>query len=790
MKTPLELLLENQPPGVQRLLRPSPVVFKHGAAGTENPHQMRRYSERQHSLPDYMAALNPNVTEHDYFRWYTLPDGRRALLIVQGGVERWWIEPRRGEQLVPVEDERQFAVYSGLWLAEEVSSGGKGVVYPSNSLLAEFTSGILSGAQPYPQGLIQTGQDACSGGTWPEFPDAVPIGAYSPERVKQTDAALFAIDPNRNPHYADGLLRWFQQARGLFVPPPTGVTIEKTGLCRVIDGGAGTVRYWAVNCGASGVTAHELTVDTDRAPLVHCYLAAMAAGSAGDVGSRQWRAIEAVVFLALEIADDAPTITLSATDLSGGAFDSHGAWTWNSDGSAAAAVHHREDTAPNGEPYNQSRVVEVTAIDPVAGTCSVSIGPWQSQVRSNGDPAWSVTRGQFSADLFGNWGQGLVEPDISQDGYLPLVARYLDNDTLEVMSHKGDDWWQNFTSATGYEPIVACGSGATNSSGLLRSCGGETATASRINSGSTGRKMTGWESTAGISHVRNRVFGTGGIVTRELSTSNPRELASKWAMGPNADGACGASETLYPSGPPAGCCETATYADERSALTGGNVTQVRGARIITTVVDRTLTISNKTLTTGTQSSAGFLRSPMDKRVWLIAEFDRKIWTADAQREGTRDAPEYADCELSAGAQEFLVGGANVKWIWGSYGPGNDGFEFKNYHAGTVYDTGVTTSNIDMGPQTQAGAGSSLESEAVAYWPDGSQTELSWSDGEIENMASTDLINTTLTEFSIGVSTAGGERIYNDAPGEALMASGWTVAAPVSLGPAFRACGVQ
>jgi hypothetical protein len=97
IKTPLEILIEDQPPEIQRLLQPSPVVFKHGSAPTEPPQQMRRHSDQQRHLPPYMEALNPNLTERDYFRWYRLPDGRRALLIVQGGVERWWIEEKRPE---------------------------------------------------------------------------------------------------------------------------------------------------------------------------------------------------------------------------------------------------------------------------------------------------------------------------------------------------------------------------------------------------------------------------------------------------------------------------------------------------------------------------------------------------------------------------------------------------------------------------------------------------------------------------------------------------------------------
>jgi len=93
IKTPLQLLLERMPAPAQRLLQPSPVVFKSPAAAVEPRQQLARKAESQSQLPLWAPQLYNQKTEDFFIRHYILPDGRKAVVIVQNGIQRWFIEP-------------------------------------------------------------------------------------------------------------------------------------------------------------------------------------------------------------------------------------------------------------------------------------------------------------------------------------------------------------------------------------------------------------------------------------------------------------------------------------------------------------------------------------------------------------------------------------------------------------------------------------------------------------------------------------------------------------------------
>jgi hypothetical protein len=103
LKTPLELLLENQSPGIRRLFQPSPVRFKSPQAAIEPRQQLERWSQSQRHLPIGADQLyGPGKTEDFFVRRYFLPDGRMVVITQQGGVERWWVQAPGQQQQEPL----------------------------------------------------------------------------------------------------------------------------------------------------------------------------------------------------------------------------------------------------------------------------------------------------------------------------------------------------------------------------------------------------------------------------------------------------------------------------------------------------------------------------------------------------------------------------------------------------------------------------------------------------------------------------------------------------------------
>jgi hypothetical protein len=319
MKTPLELLLENQPPGVQRLLRPSPVVFKHGAAGTENPHQMRRWAEQQRYLARYLAALNPQITEDNFVQWHRLPDGRRVKITVQGGVERWWIEGQsETEGLQPQPQEIAFCLEHGL-----ATSGGSIHV---GSALASYASSIGTTLGESPDewvghiwGEASAGAIACALGAFLDFdgPPELESGAYASRAtdVQQTDYWSGFTSWYRDPALHTGLLRALAQSWGPWrnVTELAVSTLDPGawGVVRWVDdtGADPVVRYGLIQAHSSvGVRWWPLTLQANQAAALACYGAILA--DPDEYDALTLRLVESAYMLGLEIADGAAATTL------------------------------------------------------------------------------------------------------------------------------------------------------------------------------------------------------------------------------------------------------------------------------------------------------------------------------------------------------------------------------------------------------------------------------------------------------------------------------------------------
>lgn len=807
IKTPFELLLDRVNPRLRTFLKPTPVQFKHEEAAMEPRQQLQRLVESQRKQPVWADQLFPHKTEDFFWRQYTLPDGRRAVLIVQGGVERWFVERKEEEEREPVFVEYEFAIYHGLWLAEGVVAGNTGRIYPSSSLLVEFTTGILSEAHTYPQGRIQTGDlESCTGGYWPIIPDELPTGPYTPEQVRSLDAVAAATLPNYNPHFVNstGVLRDLLQARLLFGGPPNYPTTDgdpappswsykRSGIVEVID--ETTVRFFSIylspNDGAgagypAGVYAWELTPDPLLLPTVHCYLTAMASGALPE---SEYRAVRAAVLRTLRYADDVVRVVLSTADVSASPYDTWG-WAWNSDGSHAAIVDVQEKQAPNGEPYFENRLVSVSLIDPVAGTCQVTRGSPKRAERQNHNPLWGVWEpGVPRWDLYAAIGVLGVDPDVALDSSCPWFCGFTADDSLDIAEYQGPTKISTLEADSIYQPRVCaysncgdesqqnpCGPGAQSDNGSLRSCDGY-GSMSKVLAGSTTLIQAGWRSDR-FNLVSDRIIGGGAAKKKtELEIVNTQLVQSRWVFVENEGCQDLVPQTWY-GWKTSPCCGTSGMRDD--------IPDEQGVAYVEWEIgNRKRTDHTTYLGQNTRQGCWVARSYADPTVWLYGQYDKEDIIEGSERaEVTENKPISASCGFDYD-DDPTSGWAKKLTVYYRILSGGD---WVLSGGSNTYPMNASLAGLTPGPSQPIPPTTETNHSARMLFPDG-EIEQQYSDGLHEALAFCDLILTYRDEISLGITSAGLQRVYEVTPGGGILLPNWGQA-PSSMAPAFRAVGAQ
>lgn len=270
IKTPFQVLLGRLPPRLHRLLEPAPVVFKHYVPEGASKQQMQRLSEAQRETFLNKDSIYENKTEDFFFRQYILPDGRQAKLIIQDGVEQWFVEEEEEvavtEQFVAAYLVMEHGWASGydVWLSQQLIDyyAGEGdPVCPSGK---DHFYGVVTEAEPCDFGFGHVWDDALP-------VDGAPALALSLEGGSETVVSSFFANTYRDPALYSGLLRQTAQAMGslhditirLLSAQFGALNPQAFGIVRDYDGTR--LAYWLVKVTSSGVGMLKLGWPIDMA---------------------------------------------------------------------------------------------------------------------------------------------------------------------------------------------------------------------------------------------------------------------------------------------------------------------------------------------------------------------------------------------------------------------------------------------------------------------------------------------------------------------------------------------